>query len=118
RPTDSLHGANPPLVCAPHGAVRADTLVEIKKDPATSSPGPLYFHGTCYAVKRVRRCDMITIGPVYGKNVGEGKDLGRPMTRTPLENRTVSRKTPGDGKLEITRPVADKLRGLGTRVEI
>ena len=40
------------------------------------------------------------------------------MTRTPLENRTVSRKTPGDGKLEITRPVADKLRGLGTRLEI
>ena len=31
------------------------------------------------------------------------------MAPTHLENRTVSRKTPGDGMLEITRPVARRL---------
>jgi hypothetical protein len=40
------------------------------------------------------------------------------MSRTPLEDLTVSRKTPGDGKLEITRPVAEKLERVGTRLEI
>jgi len=40
------------------------------------------------------------------------------MPSTPLEYRTVSRKTPGDGKVEITRPVADKLKRVGTRLQI
>ena len=31
----------------------------------------------------------------------------------PLERRTVSRKTPGDGKLEITKVAAAKLESLG-----
>jgi hypothetical protein len=30
----------------------------------------------------------------------------------PLEQRTVSRKTPVDGKLEITKPIADRLERL------
>ena len=36
------------------------------------------------------------------------------MTRA-LERRTVSRKTPGDGKLEITKDAARRLEPLGTR---
>ena len=35
------------------------------------------------------------------------------MAETHLENRTVSRKTPGDGMLEITGPVAVKLQDVG-----
>lgn len=33
------------------------------------------------------------------------------LTRMHLENRTVSRKTPGDGRLEISAGAADRLRG-------
>jgi len=40
------------------------------------------------------------------------------MAATHLENRTVSRKTPGDGMLEITKPVAEKLRVLGTTLPV
>jgi len=40
------------------------------------------------------------------------------MPLDPLENRTVSRKTPGDGKLEVSRPVAQKLERVGTGLEI
>jgi len=36
------------------------------------------------------------------------------MAATRLEDRTVSRKTPGDGKLEITQPVAMKLGLIAT----
>ena len=36
-----------------------------------------------------------------------------PATPRPIESRTVSRKTPGDGKLEITRVAAQKLESLG-----
>jgi hypothetical protein len=35
------------------------------------------------------------------------------MAATHLENRTVSRKTPGDGMLEITKPVAEQLGDAG-----
>lgn len=35
------------------------------------------------------------------------------MAATHLENRTVSRKTPGDGMLEITKPVAERLGPAG-----
>jgi hypothetical protein len=35
-----------------------------------------------------------------------------------LERRTVSRKTPGDGRLEITRRAADRLRNLGHALEV
>jgi hypothetical protein len=35
-----------------------------------------------------------------------------------LERRTVSRKTPGDGRLEITKPAATRLRGLGRGLEV
>jgi hypothetical protein len=35
---------------------------------------------------------------------------------TPLERRTVSRKTPGDGRLEITRETARRIEPLGARV--
>ncbi len=33
----------------------------------------------------------------------------------PIERRTVSRKTPGDGKLEITKIAANRLASLGKR---
>jgi hypothetical protein len=33
----------------------------------------------------------------------------------PIERRTVSRKTPGDGKLEITKIAAHRLESLGAR---
>ena len=33
----------------------------------------------------------------------------------PIERRTVSRKTPGDGKLEITKIAANRLASLGER---
>jgi hypothetical protein len=33
----------------------------------------------------------------------------------PIERRTVSRKTPGDGKLEITKVAAHRLESLGAR---
>lgn len=36
------------------------------------------------------------------------------MAATRLEDRTVSRKTPGDGMLEITIPVAEKLGPAGS----
>jgi hypothetical protein len=36
------------------------------------------------------------------------------MDAKPLERRNVSRKTPGDGMLEITKPVAEKLLLTGT----
>ena len=35
-----------------------------------------------------------------------------------LERRTVSRKTPGDGKLEITKPAAERLRPLGATFQV
>lgn len=35
-----------------------------------------------------------------------------------LERRTVSRKTPGDGRLEITKSVAQRLEGLGPTLVI
>jgi hypothetical protein len=35
-----------------------------------------------------------------------------------LERRTVSRKTPGDGRLEITRRAATRLRDLGHVLEV
>jgi hypothetical protein len=35
-----------------------------------------------------------------------------------LERRTVSRKTPGDGRLEITRRAAARLEELGDRLEL
>jgi hypothetical protein len=35
-----------------------------------------------------------------------------------LERRTVSRKTPGDGRLEITKGAAARLRGLGSDIRI
>jgi hypothetical protein len=35
------------------------------------------------------------------------------MAATHLEDRTVSRKTPGDGQLEITRPAAQRLAVVG-----
>lgn len=40
------------------------------------------------------------------------------MTGAHLEDRTVSRKTPGDGKLEITKPVADRLAKVGSPLEL
>ena len=40
------------------------------------------------------------------------------MDGTPLERRNVSRKTPGDGMLEITRPVAERLRKVGTEFDV
>lgn len=36
----------------------------------------------------------------------------------PIERRTVSRKTAGDGKLEITKVAAAKLETLGSRFEV
>jgi hypothetical protein len=39
-------------------------------------------------------------------------------TRMLLERRTVSRKTPGDGRLEITKRAAGRLRGLGLNFEV
>ena len=38
---------------------------------------------------------------------------GRDSQRQPIERRRVSRKTPGDGKLEITKVAAHKLESLG-----
>ncbi len=35
-----------------------------------------------------------------------------------LERRAVSRKTPGDGRLEITKRAAARLRGLGHALEV
>ena len=40
------------------------------------------------------------------------------MHTTPLERRNVSRKTPGDGRLEITKPVAERLRAVGTAFDL
>ena len=40
------------------------------------------------------------------------------METTPLERRTVSRKTPGDGMVEITRSVAETLMKQGTEFEL
>ena len=40
------------------------------------------------------------------------------MDSRPLERRNVSRKTPGDGMVEITRPVADQLRKVGTEFDV
>ena len=40
------------------------------------------------------------------------------MDVIPLERRNVSRKTPGDGMLEITKPVAEKLLKLGTEFDL
>ena len=40
------------------------------------------------------------------------------MSATPLERRNVSRKTPGDGMLEITKPVAEKLRKVATEFDL
>ena len=37
-----------------------------------------------------------------------------PTGARPIERRTVSRKTPGDGKLEITKVAAGRLEPLGT----
>ena len=37
-----------------------------------------------------------------------------PANTRPVESRTISRKTPGDGKLEITKTAAEKLESLGT----
>jgi hypothetical protein len=37
-----------------------------------------------------------------------------PTGAQPIERRTVSRKTPGDGKLEITKVAAGRLEALGT----
>jgi hypothetical protein len=37
-----------------------------------------------------------------------------PTGAQPIERRTVSRKTPGDGKLEITKVAARRLEALGT----
>jgi hypothetical protein len=36
----------------------------------------------------------------------------------PIERRTVSRKTPGDGKLEITKIAANRLASLGERFPV
>jgi hypothetical protein len=36
----------------------------------------------------------------------------------PIERRRVSRKTPGDGKLEITKVAAGKLQSLGSRFPV
>jgi len=38
--------------------------------------------------------------------------------RRAIERRTVSRKTPGDGKLEITKVAAGRLESLGTQFPI
>ncbi len=35
-----------------------------------------------------------------------------------LERRTVSRKTPGDGRLEITKRAADRLRDVGRELQL
>jgi len=40
------------------------------------------------------------------------------MTARHLEDRVVSRKTPGDGKLEISQPVAERLQRIGTVLEL
>jgi hypothetical protein len=40
------------------------------------------------------------------------------MDVIPLERRNVSRKTPGDGMLEITKPVAERLRAVGTAFDL
>lgn len=40
------------------------------------------------------------------------------MTTSLLERRTVSRKTPGDGRLEITSRAAARLRGLGHDLQL
>lgn len=61
-------------------------------------------------MKRVRRWTIITFAPAKGKH---GPEL-TPKPQIPLEDRTVSRKTPGDGKLEITKPAAEKLGPAGT----
>ena len=69
-------------------------------------------------MKRVRRCDIIITGPVSGKHVGRGKGLSHLMDANPLERRNVSRKTPGDGMLEITKPVAEKLLRQGNEFDL
>ena len=40
------------------------------------------------------------------------------MGSIPLERRNVSRKTPGDGMLEITKPVAEQLRKAGSEFDL
>ena len=40
------------------------------------------------------------------------------MSSTPLEHRNVSRKTPGDGMIEITKPVAEMLRMRGSEFDV
>ena len=40
------------------------------------------------------------------------------MNPTLLERRNVSRKTPGDGLVEITKPVAERLRKLNTEFDL
>ena len=42
----------------------------------------------------------------------------RPARVRSVETRTVSRKTPGDGKLEITRATAHALESLGTTFSV
>jgi hypothetical protein len=42
---------------------------------------------------------------------------GRPAARV-IERRTVSRKTPGDGKLEITKVAAARFESLGERFRV
>ena len=46
------------------------------------------------------------------------KGLSRLMRSTPLERRNVSRKTPGDGMLEITKPVAERLMRVSREFEL
>jgi hypothetical protein len=41
-----------------------------------------------------------------------------PARTRPIERRTVSRKTPGDGKLEITKVAATQLASLGERFAV
>ena len=40
------------------------------------------------------------------------------MSATPLERRNVSRKTPGDGMVEITRPIAETLLKRGIEFDL
>ena len=41
-----------------------------------------------------------------------------PANARSIESRTISRKTPGDGKLEITKNAAGKLESLGTTFSV
>ena len=118
-PTDSLlAGPTPRWFVHRPSAGKAGTVVEMKKGPGDVVSRSLNLPRNMLRDETRTALRYNNHPPCFRQEHGCRKGLSYLMESKTLERRTVSPKTAGDGMVEITKPVAEKLLTMGKEFDL